>query len=134
MATKLGQFTKLGHFSFFNCPNFVTIFCRVLKIKIFLFDIPSYPPPIAVRNSLTDKFFQKNWRFCIFSTKKKNAKLKRREGSFQLCKLSQLCYHFLSSFEMEIIFFDIPSNPPPIAVQNSLTNQFFQKIDVSVYF
>ena len=28
---------------------------------------------------------------------------------------------------MEIIFFDIPINPPPIVVQNSLTNKFFQK-------
>ena len=51
-------------------------------------------------------------------------KLKCREGS-QLFKLSQLCYHFLSRFEN--IFFDIPSNPPPIAVRNSLTNQFYQK-------
>ena len=40
-VTKLGQFTKLGHFSFSNCPNFVT----------------SNPPPIAVRNSLTNKLF-----------------------------------------------------------------------------
>ena len=53
-------------------------------------------------------------------------KLKCREGS-QLCKLSQLCYHFLSRFENENIFFDIPSNLPPIAVRNSLTNQFYQK-------
>ena len=35
MVTKLWQFTKLGHFSFLNCPNFVTIFCQLLKIKIF---------------------------------------------------------------------------------------------------
>ena len=45
----------------------------------------------------------------------------------QLCKLSQLCYHFLSRFENENIFFDIPRYPPPIAVPNSLPNQFFQK-------
>ena len=59
-------------------------------------------------------------------------KLKCREGSqlckfSQLCKLSQLCYHFLSRFENENIFFYIPSNPQPIAVRNSLTNQFYQK-------
>ena len=60
-------------------------------------------------------------------------KLKCREGS-QLCKLSQLCYHFRCVVKMKIIFFDIPCHPPPIAVQNSLTNQFFQKkIFNSVY-
>ena len=136
MVTKLGQFTKLGPFStfqHFNCPNFVTIFCHVLKMEIIFFDIPSNTPSIAVRNSLTNWFFQTKLQFCIFSTTK-SAKLKRREGSFQHFKLSKLCYHFLSSFENGNIFFDIPSNPPPIAVQNSLTNQFFKKIDVSVYF
>ena len=60
-------------------------------------------------------------------------KLKCREGS-QLCKLSQLCYHFLSSFENENNFFYILSYPQTIAVRNSLTNQFYQKNDVSVYF
>ena len=60
MLTKLGQFTKLGHFSFLNCPNFVIIFCQVLKMEIIFFDILSNPLPIAVRNSLTNQFFQKN--------------------------------------------------------------------------
>ena len=55
-------------------------------------------------------------------------------GTFQLFKLFKLCYHFCQVLKMEIIFFYIPSNPPPIAVRNSLTNQFFQKkIDDSVY-
>ena len=126
MVTKFGQFTELEHFSFLNCPNFVTIFCRILKIKIIFFDIPSYPPPIAVQNSLTNQFFQKKLTI-LYIFNKKRAKLKRREGSFQLCKLSKLCYHFLSSFENGNYFFDIPSNPPPIAVRNSLTNRFFQK-------
>ena len=40
-------------------------------MEIIFFDIPSNPLPIAVRNSLTNQFFQKNWRFCIFSTTKK---------------------------------------------------------------
>ena len=71
METKFGQFKKLKYPNFVNCPNFVTIFCRVLKMKIICFDIPSNPPPIAVRNSLTNQFFQKNWRFCIYSTTKK---------------------------------------------------------------
>ena len=48
-------------------------------------------------------------------------------STFQIFKLSKLCHHFLSYFENENNFFDIPSNPPPIAVRNSLTNKFFQK-------
>ena len=43
MVTKLGQFKKLKCPNFVNCPYFVTISCRVLKMKIFFFDIPSYP-------------------------------------------------------------------------------------------
>ena len=58
-ATKNGRYEEKGP-NFVNCPNFVTIFCRVLKMKIFFFDIPSHPPPIAVRNSLTNQFYQKN--------------------------------------------------------------------------
>ena len=57
-----------GHFSFLNCPNFVTIFCQVSKMEIIFFDIPSNPPPITVKNSLTNQFFQKKLIFCIFST------------------------------------------------------------------
>ena len=41
MVTKLGQFTKMGHLGFLNCPNFVTMFCQVLKMEIIFFDIPS---------------------------------------------------------------------------------------------
>ena len=48
-------------------------------------------------------------------------------STLKLFKLSKLCYHFLSSFENWNNFFDISSNPPPIAVWNSLTNNFFQK-------
>ena len=86
-------------------------FFQVLKMEIIFFYIPSNPPPIAVRNSLTNQFFQINWQFCIF--KKKNAKLKRREGSFQLFKLSKLYYHFfLQVLKMEIIFFLISLATP----------------------
>ena len=62
-----------GPFSFLNCPNFVTIFCQVLKMKkIKFFDIPSNPPPIAVRNSLTNLLFPKKFTFLyIFKKKKK---------------------------------------------------------------
>ena len=56
---------------------------------------------------------------CIFKTGQKMLtkfgqfkKLKCREGS-QLCKLSQLCYHYLLSFENINIFFDILVIPCP---------------------
>ena len=55
-------------------------------------------------------------------------------STFQLFKLSKLCYNFWSNFENKFFFY-IPSYPPPIAVRYSLTNQFSpQKNDFSVYF
>ena len=39
--------------------------------KYFFFDIPCYPLPIAVRNSLTNQFYRKNLRFCVFAKKKR---------------------------------------------------------------
>ena len=67
MVTKLRQLKKVEffqdpslHFSFLNCLNSATIFCRVLKITIIFSNIPSYPPPFAVRNSLTNQFYQNN--------------------------------------------------------------------------
>ena len=44
------------HLSFLDCPNFDTIFSRVLKIKILFPNIPRYPPPVAVPNSMTNNF------------------------------------------------------------------------------
>ena len=41
-------------------------------------------------------------------------------------KWSKLCYHFLSSFENDFFFY-IPCYSPPMAVRNSLANQFYQK-------
>ena len=40
METKFGQFKKLKYPNFVNCPNFVTIFCRVLKMKIIFLLYP----------------------------------------------------------------------------------------------
>ena len=60
-------------------------------------------------------------------------KLKCRGGS-HLCKLSQLCYHFLVAFwKWKYFFYDIPSNPLPIAVRNSLTNQFYRKTFLYIF-
>ena len=69
MVTKFGQFKKLKCPNFVNCPNFVTILCCILKM-IFFFDIPSYPPPIAVQNTLTNQFFQKIEDSVYFQQKK----------------------------------------------------------------
>ena len=70
MVTKFGQFKKLKCPNFINCPNFVTLFCCVLKMKIIFIDVPSYPPPIAVWNSLTNQFFQKELTILYFFKKK----------------------------------------------------------------
>ena len=128
VVTKLGQFTKLGYFSFLKCPNFVTIFCQVLKKEINFFDIPSNPLLFAVRNSLTNQFFQKNWRFGIFSkTNKKVQNWREEMGHFIFLNCPSFVIISCQVLKMKIFFFYIPSNPLPIAVRNSLTNQFFQK-------
>ena len=77
MVTKWGQFTKAGPFStfqLFKLSKLCYYFCWVLKMKIIFLYIPSCPPPIAVRNSLTNQFCQKYWPFCIFSTTTKKCK------------------------------------------------------------
>ena len=98
MVTKLGQFTKLGHFSFLNCPNFVIIFFQVLKMEIFFFDIPSHPPPIAVLNSLTNQFFQKKLRFCIFSKNKKKCKTEEKRRVVSAFEIVQALLLFFVKF------------------------------------
>ena len=116
----MSQLCKLSQL----CSHFFVAFWLWQKIN---FDIPSNPLPIAVRNSLTNQFFQKIYVLYIFN--KKSAKLKRREGSrdpsllfsfakngnkvatinkvgtFQLFKLSKHCYHIWSSFENGNNFF-----------------------------
>ena len=75
MVTKLGQLTKLGPVSTFQLFKLSKLCYHLLssfKIKIICLDIHSYPPLIAVWNTLTNQFYQKNWRFCIFSNKQKS--------------------------------------------------------------
>ena len=81
------------HFSFLNSCNFLTIFCRVLKIKIFFKIIPSYPPPFAVRNSLTNQFYPKNWSFWIFQQKSDKFFL-GPFSTFQFCIFFFLFWNF----------------------------------------
>ena len=124
MVTKLGQFTKLGHFSFLNCPNFVTIFCRILKIKIIFpisLDIPR-PSRSGIHWSIN---FSKKIDNSVYFQKKKCKTEEKGHFSFANCR--NFVTIFCKVLKMEIIFFYIPSNPLPIAVRNSLTNQFFQK-------
>ena len=85
------------------------------------------------------KGYQKN--ISIFKTQQKMVtkfgqfkKLKYREGS-QLCKLSQLCYHFLSRFENKNIYFLISlAIPRPSRSGIHWPINFTKKINVSVYF
>ena len=70
-GNKVGTIYKVGTFQLLNCPNLVSIFCQVLKMETIFLDIPSNPPPIAVRNSLTNLFFPKRFTFLyIFNNKK----------------------------------------------------------------
>ena len=97
-----------GHFSFLSCPNYVTIFCQVLKTEIIFLDIPGNSSPIADLNTLTNQFSKKNDVSIYFQKRRK---------------------------KVTSLYRDIhPGNPPPIAIRNSLTNQVFQKNYVSVYF
>ena len=51
-------------FSFLSCPNFLNVFCRVLKMKQFFFlNIPSYPLPFAVQKFLTNQLQPKKIGF-----------------------------------------------------------------------
>ena len=96
-------------------------------MKIFFFISLVIPRPSRSGIHWPINFFNKSDDAVYFQQQQKMQNWKWREGSFQLFKLSKLCYHFLSSFENGNIFFDISSNPLPIAVQNLLTNNFFQK-------
>ena len=97
MVKKLGQFTKLGRFSFLNCPNFVTISFKVWKMEIFFFYIPSNPPPIVVRNSLTNKFFQKKVDDSVYFQQQKMQNWREEKGPGTLLFSSVLhnCFFLL---------------------------------------
>ena len=62
------------HFSFLNCPNLITIFCRVLKMKIIFLISLAIPCPSPSRILWPINFIKTNWRFCIFSRRKKSDK------------------------------------------------------------
>ena len=95
MVTKLGQFTKLGHFSFLNCPNIVTIFCPVLKTQIIVLDIPSNPPPIVVQNSLANQFFQKKMMILYIFNNKKVQNWREENGHFSFLNCPNLVTIFV---------------------------------------
>ena len=125
-GNKVGTIDKLGTFQLFKLSKLCYHFLSSFKNENYFFYIPRNPLPIAVRNSLTNQFFQTKLRFSIFSTKKGKTEEKRRViSTFFYCP--DFVTIFCQVLKMEIFFFDIPSIPPPIAVQNSLTNQFFQK-------
>ena len=137
MVTKLGQFTKLGHLSFLNCPNFVTIFCQILKMDIIFFDIPSNPPLIAVRNSLTDQFFQKNDNSVYFRGKKEEKKMqiwREEKGHFSFLNCSNFVTIFCQVLKMNIFFLISLAIPCPSPSGIHWPINFSKKNEVSVYF
>ena len=70
------------HFSFLNRPNFVTIFCGVLKMKIIFLS------PAHRRSEFIDQKILPKKLKILYIFNKKNAKIKCREGSRK--KLSKL--------------------------------------------
>ena len=54
------QNNSLSISAFKIVPTLLPFFCKVLKVKFFFFNIPSYPPPFAIRNSLTNQFYNTN--------------------------------------------------------------------------
>ena len=60
-----------GHFSFVNCPNFVTIFCQDLKMeRKKKFISLAIPRPSRSLINWPINFSKKKWHFCLFSKKK----------------------------------------------------------------
>ena len=117
-----------------GCPylNLSLFFWRYTETSIFLVKLVCQWVPDRDGRGITRNIKKK-----LFILSKLNKKMVTKLGqltklgpfsTFQLFKLSKLCYHFLSSFGKENIFFYIPSNPPPIGVRNSLTNQFSKRL------
>ena len=55
--------------NFVNCPNFVTIFCRVLKMKIIFLISIAILCPLRSGIHWQINFTKKNWLFCILKKK-----------------------------------------------------------------
>ena len=89
---KVGTIYKIGTFQLFKLTKNGNKVKKSYENGNNFFNIPSHPLPITVRNSLTIQFFQKIHDSVYFQTKTKMQNW--REGSFQLFKLSELCYHF----------------------------------------
>ena len=91
-------------FSFSNCLNFVTIFYQVLKMEIILIDIPINPPPIAVRNSLTNQFFPKKLTILYIFNNKKMQNWREEKGHFSFLDCPNCVTIFCQVLNMEIFF------------------------------
>ena len=53
-----------------NCPNFVTIFCRVVKMKKIFIDIPINPRPLPFEIHWPINFTKKNYVSVYFQQQK----------------------------------------------------------------
>ena len=114
-VTKLGQFTKLGHFSFFKlsklCSHFLSSFENGNNFFLYPQQSPAHSGPEFIDQSI---FPKKIDDFVYFQQQQKNAKLKRREGSFQLFKLSKLFTIFCQVLKIEIFFLISLAIPCPL--------------------
>ena len=82
-GNKVGKIYKVGpllYISAFKLSKLCYHFLSSFENENDFYYIPSYPPPIANRNSLTNQFCQKKIKF-LYIFKKKQKKTKCREGS-----------------------------------------------------
>ena len=108
-------------------------FVKGWKWKYFFY-IPSNPLPIVVRNSLTNKFFQKNWQFSIFSKQTKKCKTEVKRRVIPAFEIVQTLFNTIFCQILKMIFFLISlAFPCPLRSGIHWQTNFSQKIDVSVF-
>ena len=111
----------------------LTFFVAFWKWKYISFFI-SLPIPRPLRSEIQwpINFSTKKWQFC--REEKGYFSWREEKGHFSFLNCQNFVTIFCQVLKMEIIFFDIHSNPPPFAVRNHWPINFSKKNYVSVYF
>ena len=100
------------HFSFLNCPNFVIMFCQVLKREIFFLITLAIPRPLRSRIHWPINFSKKIDN-SVYSQKTKKLQNWWEEKVVSAFEIVQTLLPFLSSLKMEIFFLIFLAIPRP---------------------
>ena len=113
------------HFSFINCPNFVSIFCRMLKIKVIKKISLVIPRPSLLGIHWPINFTKKN----KYLEKKKTCdKFLETHSSISVLQIVPTLFpFFVKCWKLNWLKKNIPSNPPPFVAWNSLTKSIWPK-------